>query len=177
MTQQTRMLENNASKIRLPTWFLLFWSLFQIVAHGQGLPGVAITGTVLDPHQAGVLGAKVTLKPVDRDEIRSRNADVSGAFRFDGVAPGNYEVRIEQEGFKTNVSRVRIGNQPPRSLNIVLALADLQQQVTVGEQLTQVSTNTSDNLDTVTLNRQSLNDLPSFDQNYISTIPRFLDAT
>jgi hypothetical protein len=163
--------------IRLPTRFLLFWSFVQILGYAQFSSGVAITGTVLDPHQAGILGAKVTLKQVDRNELRSTNADALGAFRFDGVAPGNYEVRIEQDGFKTYVSRLRVGNQAPRSLNVVLALADLQQQVTVGDQQAQVSTYTSDNLDTVTLSRQSLDDLPIFDQDYIATMSRFLDAS
>jgi Carboxypeptidase regulatory-like domain len=173
--QSLLVLGKSGSMIRLPTRFLLFWSFVQILGYAQDSSGVAITGTVLDPHQAGILGAKVTLKQVDRNELRSTNADA--LVRGVSIPPGNYEVRIEQEGFKTHVSRVRAGDQPPRSLHVVLALADLQQQVTVGDQLTQVSTNTSDNLDTVTLNRQSLDDLPSFDQNYIATMSRFLDAS
>jgi hypothetical protein len=62
-------------------------------------------------------------------------------------------------------------------MNVVLALADVQQQVTVGGELTQVSTNTSDNLDTVTMNRQALDNLPIFDHDYIATMSRFLDAS
>src|SRR5207244_8799589 len=101
----------------------------------------------------------------------------AGTFRFEGVPPGNYEVRVEQQGFKPSVSRVRVGNQSPRPLSVVLALADLQQQVTVQEQLSQVSTNTSENLDTVTMDRSALDDLPIFDQDYITTMSRFLDSS
>ena len=75
--------------------------------------GVSITGTVVDPHQAGVLGAKVTLQRVDGPEVQSASADSIGAFRFEGVPTGNYEVRVQQEGFKPSVSRVRIGNRLP----------------------------------------------------------------
>jgi hypothetical protein len=139
--------------------------------------GVFVTGTVVDPHQAGVLGAKVRLQRADGAEVQSVSADSIGAFRFEGVAPGSYDVRVEQEGFKPSVSRVRVGNQAPRPLNIILTLADVQQQVTVNEQLSQVSTNTSENLDTVTMDRSALDDLPIFDQDYITTMSRFLDSS
>jgi Carboxypeptidase regulatory-like domain/TonB dependent receptor len=162
--------------IRLAAEFLLLCSSVQLLVYAQGPSAIAINGTVLDPHQAGVFGARVALKRTDTNEVQATKADASGAFRFDGVQPGNYEVRIEQDGFKPYVSRLRVGNQPLRSINAVLALADVRQQVTVGDQLTQVSTNTSDNLDTVSLNRQTLDDLPIFDQDYIGTMSRFLDA-
>jgi hypothetical protein len=163
--------------IRLAVQFLLLCSSVQLLIYAQVSSGVTVTGTVLDPHQAGVLGARVTLKRADGNELQTTNADVSGTFRFDGVQPGNYDFRIEQEGFRPYVSRVRVGNQAPRPMNVVLALADVHQQVTVGGQLTQVSTNSADNLDTITMNRQSLDNLPIFDQDYIATMSRFLDAS
>jgi hypothetical protein len=143
----------------------------------QNPSGVAVTGTVLDPHQAGVFGAKVTLKPTDGTEVQSASADSVGTFRFEGVPPGNYDVQIEQQGFKPSVSRVRVGTQAPRPLRVVLALADVQQQVTVNAELTQVSTNTADNLDTVSMDRTALDNLPIFDQDFIGTMSRFLDAS
>jgi hypothetical protein len=163
--------------IRLAVRFLLLCSSVQLLIYAQVPSSVTITGTVLDPHQAGVLGAKVTLNRVIGNELQTTIADAFGAFRFDGVQPGNYDVRIEQEGFRPFVSRVRVGNQAPRPMNVVLALADVHQQVTVGGQLTQVSTNSADNLDTITMNRQSLDNLPIFDQDYIATMSRFLDAS
>jgi len=143
----------------------------------QNPAGVAVTGTVLDPHQAGVLGAKVTLKVADGAEVQSTSADSLGAFRFADVPPGNYDVQIEQQGFKPSVSRVRVGTQALRPLRVVLALADVQQQVTVSAELTQVSTNTADNLDTVSMDRTALDNLPIFDQDFIGTMSRFLDAS
>jgi len=150
-----------------------FWSLALLA---QNSSGVLVTGTVIDPHRAGVLGAKVTLARVGGSEVQTATADESGAFRFEGVAPGTYELRIEREGFKTAVTRERVGPEPPKPITIGLTLADVQQEVTVGDQQTQVSTNASENLDTVTMNRQSLDDLPIFDQDYIATMSRFLDA-
>jgi carboxypeptidase family protein len=162
--------------IRVATRLLILCAAVQMLLCGQNPPGAAVTGTVLDPHQAAVLGAKVTLKRADGAE-QSAAADSTGTFRFEGVAPGNYEVRVEQEGFKPLVLRVRVGNQALRIQNIVLALAEVQQQVTVNAELTQVNANTSDNLDTVTMNRSALDELPIFDQDFIGTMSRFLDAS
>ena len=150
--------------------------LIPLLAYGQDLTGVAVRGTVLDPGQASVLGARVTLKRTDTNELQSTTADTAGAFRFDHVKPGEYDLRIEQEGFKPYVSHLRIGAQPPRLMNVVLTLADVEQHVTVPDQQTEVSTNPADNLDSVTMNRESLDDLPVFDQDYIATMSRFLDA-
>src|ERR1700682_2709575 len=143
----------------------------------QNPSSVVVTGTVLDPHQAGVLGAKVTLKQADGPKVQSASADSTGTFRFEGVPPGNYEMRVEQEGFKPSVFRVRVGNQDLRPRMVVLALADVEQQVTVNEQLSKVSTNPSDNLDTVTMDRSALDSLPIFDQDFLGTMSRFLDAS
>lgn len=99
---------------------------------------LAVSGTVLDPHQSAVLGATITLKRLDGAEVQTTTAGSSGEFRFQGVSPGNYEVRIEQEGFKPSVSRVRVGNQSPRPLSVVLNLADVRQEITIGADTGQV---------------------------------------
>lgn len=163
--------------VRGLTYFFFVSAFVPIILRAQDASGVAVAGTVLDPHQAGVFGAKVALKLADGTEVQSTSADSLGAFRLEGVQPGNYDVQIEQQGFKPSVSRVRVSNQPPRPLRVVLALADVQQQVTVNAELTQVSTNTADNLDTVSMDRAALDNLPIFDQDFIGTMSRFLDAS
>ena len=98
---------------RALTQLLLLGTLTAAILNAQGPSGVAVTGTVLDPHQAGALGAKVTLKLADGTEVQSTSADSLGVFRFADVPPGNYDVQIEQQGFKPSVSRVRLGTQAP----------------------------------------------------------------
>jgi hypothetical protein len=164
-------------KFALPLFFLLSTSLFaQTPTLRRDASGLAISGTALDPHQSAVAGARVSLRSIDGTKILSTTADSLGAFRFTGLAPGNYEVRVEQDGFKPSVTRVRVGNQEPRPLTVLMSLADLHQEVTVGGEAAQVNTNASDNLDTVTMNRQALDNLPIFDQDYIATMSRFLDS-
>ena len=168
---------NWPSMIRTLTLLLVLSAFVPAVLSAQDPSGFPIIGTVVDPHQAGVFGAKITLTRADGTQVQFANADAKGAFRFEGVPPGNYDLQIEQPGFKPSVSRVRVGNQSPRPINVALVLADVRQEVTVGAESTQVSTNASDNRDTVTMDRSALDDLPIFDQDFIGTMSRFLDAS
>ena len=112
---------------------------------------------------------------VDEPGVQLTTTDSRGTFRFEGVQPGNYEVHVEQEGLKTFISRLQVGNQPSRPMNVVLALSDLLQEVTVNAEFTQVSTNASENLDTVAMDRSALDNLPILDQDLIGNVSRFLD--
>ncbi len=134
-----------------------------------------ISGVVLDPTDRGVGAAAVKLSRSGTIVV-TNHADAAGNFRFEAIEPGNYEVIIAQEGFKPATLRIRVGSRPGAPLVIKLGLADVQSAVTVSSQASQVSTNAADNLDTVTLNRQELDNLPIFDQDYVATMSRFLDA-
>src|SRR5712671_5234813 len=158
-------------------WLLPLSIFLASVLSAQNPAGVVVTGTVVDPHQAVVLGAQIRLNRADDGTVlQSTSADSSGAFRFDGVMPGNYDVQVEQPGFKVSLFRVRVGNQAPRPLSVALVLAEVRQELTVGAESTQVNTNASENLDTVTMDRSALDNLPIFDQDFIGTMSRFLDS-
>ena len=161
--------------MRLVRTLFIVTALAGILPAQDTAPKSSITGVVLDPTDAGVAAAKITLTQSGSAPAMAR-ADATGAFRFDGVQAGNYEITVEHEGFKPASSKVRVGSRPPSSLLIRLSMAEVRSAVTVNAQASQVSTNAADNLDTVTLNRQSLDDLPVFDQDYIGTMSRFLDA-
>ena len=98
--------------------------------------------------------------------------EATGTFHFDGVAAGDYEVEIRHAGFQPSLSRVRVGSRPPAPLRIVLTVAELRQGVTVDEQADQVTTETSQNLEAVSMNQKSLENLPVFDQDYVGTMSR-----
>src|SRR5438034_10944691 len=139
-------------------------------------PAFPITGIVLDPSHASVPGAKVAFRRAGASEQQTTTADAGGAFRFEALAPGRYEIQVEHDGFKPATVRLTIGSRPPGPLEITLSIAELRQEVTVGGQAAQVSADTSENLDVVTLNRESLDSLPIFDQDYVGAMSRFLDA-
>src|SRR5205807_333612 len=70
-----------------------------------------VTGVVLDPTDATIAGAKVTLQSKGNED-RSTVTDAIGVFRFDGVSSGSYELQVQHEGFKPAKSRLKLATRP-----------------------------------------------------------------
>ena len=143
---------------------------------------VPVRGTVRDQSGANVPNALVTLTALNAAGRNSSDpwtvrTTIDGAFSFDKVAPGTYEIHVQQEGFTIATARVTVGNRSPRPVDIKLDIAALQQQITVAADANQVSIQSDDNRDVAALDRNALDNVPIFDQNYIATISRFLDAS
>src|SRR5262245_11765356 len=151
-------------------------TLLLATSQAQAQANLVITGIVQDQTGAAFLGAQVDLLRDGRHD-RTTTTDVSGAFRFERLQPGNYEVRTQKEGFKTGISKVTVGNRSPGRLRIVLSIENLNQQITVNDDTPHVSTDESDNRDAAAVDRQALNNLPIFDQDVVATMSRFLDSS
>ena len=115
-------------------------------AQGGVLPGVTVTGT--SPAQIGTLTA-VT--------------NEAGIYRFPSVPPGEYRLQFELSGFQ-NVTRegIRITLGFNAQVNVLLAVATLQETVTVSGQ--------SPVIDTSATRIQT-----NFDQQQLSSIPNARD--
>jgi hypothetical protein len=109
-------------------------------------------------------------------EQRSLTTDNTGTFRFERIQPGNYEIRVQAEGFATSITKVTVGGRQPAPLKIVLSVQVLTQQVTVAADA-DVSTDSSENKDAVAVSAKALDDLPVFDQDIVGTMSRFLDSS
>ncbi|HCX31180.1 MAG TPA: hypothetical protein DHU55_15650, partial [Blastocatellia bacterium] len=86
-----------------------------------------------------------------------------------------YQVQVSFQGFESATVDVSVAAQPPAPLQVVMAIATLRQETTVTSEPAKISTEASDNKDTVALTEQSLSNLPVFDQDYVATMSRFLD--
>src|SRR5215831_20815864 len=80
------------------------------LSEGQTQSNLVINGIVEDQSGAAFFGARVDLLK-DGEQQRTETTDVSGAFRFDKIQPGNYEVRTQKEGFKTDISKITVGTR------------------------------------------------------------------
>jgi hypothetical protein len=63
----------------------------------------AIVGTVVDPTGAAVKGATVTAKDVDRGTVLTTQSNETGDFNLPLVPVGNYQVKVEGQGFQAEV--------------------------------------------------------------------------
>jgi hypothetical protein len=139
-------------------------------------PSVAVSGIVQDQTGAVLPGATVELVASGGAVVQSTIADGAGAFLFDKVAPGQYQLIGRYEGFKAATAKLRVGTRAPGQQKLVLGLADIMQEITVSNRTAQVDTTASNNLDAVTVDQNMLESLPVFDQDYIATLSRFLDS-
>jgi hypothetical protein len=151
---------------------ILAFILFIVQPAGLRAQSIRITGTVHDQSGALVPNAAVTLRK--GGDTKTTVTDMNGGFAFERVAPGAYDVQVEQPGFKPATSRIAVTNRDPRPLEFKLQIADLQQELSVAGDDPGVSTETGNNLDVAGLDRNALDNAPIFDQNYIATISRFL---
>jgi Carboxypeptidase regulatory-like domain len=153
----------------------LWISLTLFLCLGCVLPDTAgerysISGTVSDPSGAGIAGASVAVHQRGGPVVGTVRTGSTGAFRLTGLPVGDFDVDAVSDGFAAERIPVTIEARSPAPLRITLKLAGIRQEITVSEAAARVSTDSSDNLDVVTLDRDMLDNLPIFDQNYVAAM-------
>src|SRR5215471_9422586 len=68
----------------------------------------SINGTVTDPSGAVVVGAKVTITNRDTGQAIATATNSSGNYTSGTLAPGNYSLRVESQGYKTSERLVSV---------------------------------------------------------------------
>jgi len=134
------------------------------------------SGVVLDTSGAAIVGADVVLK--QQDAVLSRTStDNAGNFYFDDLTPGSYQFVVQASGFRETITALNVGARPAASVRIVLPVFAASEEVGVqaGTSSAQVSTDIAQNQNANTINRDALDRVPVFDQDYITTMSRFLD--
>ena len=135
----------------------------------------SISGVVQDQLGAAIVGARVELGAASITGLQSITTDQSGRFEFKRISSGTYRLQVSSPGFESTKLDVTVGSQSPALLQVVLVIASLRQETTVISEPATISTESSDNKDSVAVSEQSLSNLPVFDQDYIGAMSRFLD--
>lgn len=136
---------------------------------------LSISGVVQDQASAAIVGARVELSVASASGAQSTTTDQAGRFEFKRIAAGQYHLQVSYQGFESTALDVTVGSQSPAPLQVLMAIASIRQETTVTSEPAKISTEASDNKDTVALSEQSLSNLPVFDQDYIGAMSRFLD--
>jgi len=137
----------------------------------------AISGTVVDPSGAAIANADVSLLSSDSKPQAHVTTGNTGGFSFEKVAPGNYIVEFGAPGFRETSVRLTLGGKPLAPLRVTLQISMQTETVTVasGVSVPLVSTESSENQNANIVDRNALDRVPVFDQDYITTMSRFLD--
>jgi hypothetical protein len=92
--------------------------------------GATLAGVVKDSAGVAMLGVSVEIRSA-ADTPTMLHTDVDGGFRLEGLAPGQYRIRIAQQGFEAWQTDVTLGEAATPPLEIRLRLAGVKQEIQV----------------------------------------------
>jgi hypothetical protein len=136
-----------------------------------------VSGVVLDPSGAVIADAKVILRRETNRSAETKTTNQRGEFRFTRIASGECEIEVRRDGFKPTIAKLMVGAKLPAPLEIVLAIADVREEIAVREKPNQVNTNPDENLDVIKLDREALNNLPILGNDVVAALANLLDAS
>ena len=111
--------------------FLILSNLSQ-PARGQAATSGTVIETVTDPSGAAVLDAAVVLRNKSTNSQATQNTNGAGQYTFVNVVPGEYQVTVKKDGFRTSdVATLTVDVAKSYSLDFKLELGSMGQQVQV----------------------------------------------
>jgi hypothetical protein len=110
-----------------------------------------IGGTILDPTGSAVASAKVTVTNTDRNQVvRVATTDVSGTYSVPLIPIGNYSVKVEAAGFRTeNRTGIILNVNDNLRINISLTVGAVTESIEVKEAPVAVELGTPANANTI----------------------------
>lgn len=119
----------------------------------------SLSGTITDQANAVVAGATVTLQSNIATGERSAVTDSNGAFDFQALLPGTYQLSVEASGFKKSIAReIVVSLSLNTQVNVALEIGLANESVTVTA--TQEVLNTVSPSLTNVINTRQVVDLP-----------------
>src|SRR6185503_21018329 len=143
-----------------------------IFSLGAAQRGITLSGTTEDQTGAAIPEESLTLTNKTTGAIRKSVSDASGSFSFKDVAPGEYSLKGEAEGFKSAKLNLTVGAEPLTEIQIKMDVS-LSDEVTISSKQSE-PVSPENNTGSVYLNSASLSSLPSQSQDVLSVINNFL---
>src|SRR5215210_3490193 len=109
---------------------LLLASALCVDARAQAVYG-SIIGTVTDPQGAAVVGATVTVTDLTKNISRTAQTNEDGNYSITSLIPGRYQVKVEQQGYKTSTQEVEVKADVSVHSDFALEVGALSETVTV----------------------------------------------
>ena len=131
----------------------------------ESVTSASVTGRVVDPSGAVLVGAKVLAREMDTGQQHMTFSDGQGRFRFPYLAVGEYEVRAESVGFEPALRVLRLSVGSASEVTLMVQLATVKQGDTVYAVESPVETDRSEVGATV-LSEETQN-LPFEGRNYL----------
>src|SRR5687768_11155638 len=98
-------------------------------AYAQAVYG-GVSGTISDPQGASISGASVTVTNLAQNVTTTAKTNDSGFYEVTHLIPGTYQVKIEQQGYKTAVQEVIVKADVVANTDVRLEVGALAETVT-----------------------------------------------
>src|ERR1017187_647831 len=136
-------------KLKICTCVAVALALSCATMSGQTVTS-SLVGSVVDPADAVVPGAPVTLTSVDTGAVRTGKTDSLGTYRFGNLEPGPYNLTVKATGFKTETqTRIAVVAQETHNAGkMVLQIGNVGDSVTVTAEAAQVQLESSEKFQT-----------------------------
>ena len=119
---------------RLAAFVFLFLLGFALpeVAGAQTETTSTVIGTVVDPSGAAAADATVVLRNKATNKEATQTTNGAGQYTFVNVAPGEYELSVKKEGFRTsNVTALTVEVSKSYTVDVKLELGQVTESITV----------------------------------------------
>ena len=132
-------------------------------AYAQAVYG-SISGTITDPQGASISSASVTVTNIAQNVTTTAKTNDSGFYEVTHLIPGTYQVKIEQQGYKTALQEVVVKADVAATADVRLEVGALAETVTITSVDLSLKTDKSDVA--TTFNQRQVQELPTFDRNF-----------
>src|SRR5262249_18642886 len=152
VSKQSSLTVDGIARGRTPVrWAVPVLLIFLLIVGGyapaclaQSASTGAVSGTVTDPANAVVVGARITATNKATCEKRTVDSGTAGAYLIPFLPPGTYSVEASVKGFKhVNYPDVRVVITETVKLDIRLAVGAVEEVVTVESRGAQLQTESS----------------------------------
>src|SRR5215211_1028892 len=151
------------SKLSLVMLLILFiTSICPVFAQ---IPTGGMRGTVKDPKEAVISDAKITVTSKTTGATRTVKSNSDGEYQVGNLAPGEYEVKVTMQGFKTGVSDVHIQVGENATIEFVLEVGQANETITVVSETPTINV-TDHKIDGV-VGRKQIESLPLNGRNFL----------
>jgi len=127
--------------------------------------GASVNGTITDPQNAMIAGAKVTVKSTATGLTRSTDTTDAGLYQL-GLPVGTYDMTVEAKGFsKAEVKNIHLTVGAVATVNVPLQVGSVTETVAVSAETPAVETTRSSTATSVS--ERAVADLPVNGRNFI----------
>jgi hypothetical protein len=120
-------------------WMLLVLALATVVASYAQAPSGTLLGTVRDESGAIIPNASITLTNKANGSTRTATTNSEGLYVAPALQPGDYEVRVEMQGFRTLVRPATVTAGGNTTVDIAMVLGESKTIVNVEAAAAQIN--------------------------------------